>query len=796
MEHSMELTGTNPDTQLEIVHGPRFVSRTYDEITTQTLHAKRDYSGILEYFQMVRRHQTIVIFAILIGLVCGYFCTLPQARIYQARTTLEIEDMNQDFLNMRNVSPTTSTSDTPEYDIQTQVRILQSHGLISAVYDKLSKKERGSNIEPPDRLSAWRKALHIDPPTAKELWQEALKTAASTVRVRPSMMSRIIDVSCDSTNPQIAAEFLNALAQEYMQENLESRWKTTEHTGEWLTTQLQDIKVKLETSDDALQSYARQAKLTFTDEKNNVDEEKLHQLEKDLSDAQADRVAKQSKYEIALTSPLDALPGVVDDHAMSGYEHNLTDLRRQYAQLRTTFTPAHAEVKKVQAQITVLETELQTERANILRQIKNDYEEADRREKLLSAAYKNQAQLVTDQSVKVAHYNILKREVDTSRTLYETMLQRLKEASIASALRASNIRIVDMATAAPVPYKPDISRSCILGLLCGLALGIGYAVFRERADRTLQDPGDVSHYLNLAELGVIPAANVQQSSLRARSGRGFGKLHKVASVGPAIHISGDGNNNGNNNGPHTDVVVDTNAIELQSWHQRSSLIAESFRTTLTSIFYSSSNGSRPRVLVLTSASPKEGKTTVASNLAISIAEINRRVVLIDADMRRPRLHKVFDKENDNGLGDLLIRNEPLTDAQIMESIQTTHIPNLFLLTSGTHGRTASTLVHSDRLPELVAELRNKFDAVVIDTPPMVNISDARMMARQGDALILVVRSALTTRDAAALARRRFLEDGMPIMGVILNGWNPNTPGYHYYKYYYAGYNHYYGQRQT
>jgi len=199
------------------------------------------------------------------------------------------------------------------------------------------------------------------------------------------------------------------------------------------------------------------------------------------------------------------------------------------------------------------------------------------------------------------------------------------------------------------------------------------------------------------------------------------------------------------------------------------------------------------VIVLTSASPKEGKTTVASNLGISVAEINHRVLIIDADMRRPRLHKIFGSDNTQGLSDVLMAGEPLTDRQVDAAILPTNIPRLYMMPSGTERHSASTLVHSDRLPELIAILRRNFDTIIIDTPPMVNISDARMLARHADALILVVRSAVTTRDAAALAQRRFTEDGIPIMGVILNGWNPHTPGYHYYRYYYAGYHHYYGQ---
>ena len=363
-----EIISLRPDEPAHVsAPGPMSVSRSHTtEAPPPNSSLKRDYGGILEYWQMVRRHQGVVLLTIMLGLAAGYLRTLPQERIYQAHTSLEIQGMNEDFLNMKNVNPTASTSYSPEYDIQTQVRILQSRALISSVYDKLAAKKRTAPIEAPDRLSAWRKALNLAPPTTQSLWDEALAMAAGSVRVRASGMNRIVDVSCDSTNPQMAAEFLNKLASEFIQQNLEARWKTTEHTGEWLTGQLQDVKIKLEKSDDQLQAYARSSQLTITDEKDNVEEEKLREMQKDLSTAESDRVAKQSKFEMASSSPLDALPDVVDDSNLADYQKTLTDLRRQYAQLRTTFTPAHAEVKRVQAQITTVQAELETERGEYI----------------------------------------------------------------------------------------------------------------------------------------------------------------------------------------------------------------------------------------------------------------------------------------------------------------------------------------------------------------------------------------------------------------------------------------------
>lgn len=738
---------------------------------------KRDYAGALEYWQMVRRHPANVIIATLLGALVAFLFTLPDPRIYQTHMSLEIQGLNDDFLNMKSVNATleATSSYSPDYDIQTQVKIIQSRSLIKRVRDKLEARGPVGDFQPADRLSVWRKALKIATPNRDALWRQALGMAAGSVRVRSSGTNRIVDVSCDSTNPQVAADFCNTLAAEYMDQNLEARWKSTEYTGEWLTKQLQDLKVNLEKSQEQLQSYARGTGLVFTDQKETTgtaDESKLADLEKALSEAQTDRINKQSKYEMAMGSPATALPDVLDDASLRDSQKSISDLQTKLAQLRTTFTADHPEVKRVQAQIAALQATLQSQRANILIRIRNDYEAAERREKLLAATYATQAGKVSAQAEAEAHYNLLKRDVDTSRTLYESMLQKLKEASIASALRASNINVVDPAERPSTPYKPDVRQSITVGLLAGLIIGVVMVVLRERADRTLQDPGDPSYYLNLPELGVVPAGSL------------LGSPGSTKRVSPQIALPGP-------NGKPSPALIEER-VELVSWNQKSSLLAESFRTTLTSILFSAQNGERPRVLVLTSASPKEGKTTVVCNLGISLAEINHRVLLIDADMRRPRLHKVFDVGNDFGLSDLLREPNPLTAAMLEQACVPSAIPNLFVLPSGGSRHSASTLVHSARLPELIKLARERFDSVVIDTPPMVNISDARVVGRLGEAVILVVRSAATTRDAALLAKRRFAEDGIQVLGTILNWWNPKTPGYGYYRYYYAGYYHYYG----
>ena len=768
-----ELTRVNPPADISAHIGPESARGGL----------KREYAGLLEYWQMVRRHKAAVVVFSILGAVAGFLYTLPQPRIYQAHTTIEVQGLNEDFLGLHNVSPTVSPTSNyyPDFDIQTQVKILQSHSLIKSVVEDMQKAPKPAHMQPPDRLTNWKKTLQINAPSQEQLWDAALGTAAGTVRVRASGTNRIVDITCDSTQPAVAAQFANTLTKEFIEQNLEARWESTEHTGEWLTKQLQDIKIKLEKAEDEMNAYARYAGLTFTtDEKGSASDDKLRDLQKQALQAQADRVAKQSKYEMAKDGPPDALPDILDDAGLRADENALTDLEKQYAQLRVAFTPKHAEVRRVQAQITVIQAALVKERANILTRIKNEYDSALHREQLITAAYNAQVKLVSDQAEKNTHYQILKREADTTRDLYQTMLQRMKEASVASALRASNIRVVDPAEAPSVPYKPNVYRFITMGLLSGICLGVGLVVLRERADRTLHDPGDIAYYLHLPELGVVPTASLD---LTQRGMRLSTPVRHAATT--TLDLASKGS--------ETEVLLD-DRVELVTWMRKKSLISESFRTTLTSILFSAHGGERPRILVLTSASPKEGKTTVVSNLAIALAEINHKVLVIDADLRRPRLHNVFEVDNtQGGLSELLLSADPLNADAVDAAARPTQIPHLFVLPSGKSRFNAASLLHSQRLPELLAILREGFDTVIIDTPPMVNIPDARVLGRLADGVILILRSAVTTRDAALLAKQRFIEDGIPLMGTILNYWNPNTPGYGYYRNYYAGYYHYYGE---
>jgi capsular exopolysaccharide synthesis family protein len=513
-----------------------------------------------------------------------------------------------------------------------------------------------------------------------------------------------------------------------------------------------------------------------------MSEDKLRQLQEALSKAQADRVARQSRFEMANSSPPETLPDVLNDTALRDYQAKLTGLRQQRAEFATTFTPGYSKVKRLEAQIATLESALEKERSAIIKRIRNEYDEALRRENLLTVDYAKQARLVTLEAGKAIQYNILKRELDSNRQLYEAMLQRMKEVSVASAMRASNVRIVDPAKPPRLPYKPNVFLNAGLGLLTGLFLGVAFIMVRERADRTIQQPGDLHFYLNTPELGVIPSSKVQDH-------KSF--YHRYRKSKPSsLSLTRDS--------PETALSkLATHKLEerleLVAWQRQHSIMARSFRAVLTSILFSGQNGDRPRVLVITSTGPLEGKTTVASNLAIALAEVHQRILLIDGDLYKPRLHEVFDLPNDCGLIDLLGKRKLSAGVSLKDVAQETAVQGLSLLPSGPQSAGATHLLYSPALLDLLRQARQDFDTVVIDTPPMLELPDARVLGRAADAVILVVRAGKTTRDATLAAKQRFSEDGTLVLGTILNDWNPKSgPGGYYGSYHahYKGYSRY------
>jgi capsular exopolysaccharide synthesis family protein len=752
----------------------------------QSNEGEEEGPGLLEYWRLLRRRKGTVFLIAAAGLILAILITLPMTPIYTAKAWIEIQETNQNFLNMKEVQQ--FSSDSGGYmlmtDIQTHIRVLQSLSLLDRVTAKFkSPSPDGAAKDEPEvgRVSAWRRALNLPEEKPEDERASAVTMAQKSIKVRAQGQTRIIEITTDSTDKKLAAEYVNTLANEFIEQNMESRWQQTQKTGEWLTRQLDEMKIKLEKSEDQLQDYARRSGLLFTNEKSSVSEERLKQLQQALSAATAERVAKQSRFEMAKNASPETLPDVINDSGLRDLQAKLTELNRQTAEMRATYNDKYPKLAKVEPQIQWLQAQFNRERAAILARIQNENTEALRKESLLRVDYETQAKLVRDEGEKGVHYGILKREVDSSRQLYESMLQRVKEASLAGAMKASNIRVVDPARVPRMPSRPSLPMNAALGLLAGLFVGVAFVVTTDKANKTFRDPGDIQFYLNLPELGVIPSEKAQTGSYAKR------RL-KAAVHNDKLLLGGGASGSGEL----------TERIELTVHQQKSSMLAESFRATLTSILFTGQNGQRPKALVLTSSGPGEGKSTVVSNLAAALGEIHQRVLLIDADTRKPRQHEIYGVPNETGLTTLLLDTRDPVDVDLEHVILPTRVPGVFLMPAGPQVAAVTNLLYSGRMEQYLEILSHLFDVVLIDTPPMLQIPDARVLGRMAGGIVLVVRTGKTTRDAATAVRQRLQEDGTKILGTVLNDWNPKASPGGYYGYtqgYYQSYKGYYGAGQ-
>lgn len=724
-----------------------------------------------ELWRLLRRHGLVWTCFVIAGALAGVLVTVLQTPVYRAHTSLEILSPNEDFLNTKQVSPIISGENNFETsDLQTQTKILQGETLSRRVIRKLSLSVPSVATAAPRSGAPSKPAGLFSKAPSSNPRKTALTDAAKTLKVRTSGRTRILELTIDSPDPQLAADFANSLSQEFIEQNTEARWNATQRTSEWLSRELDETRVKLERSENALQSYARDSGLVYTDGNGNISEEKLRQLQQELSNVSFDRVTKQSRFELAQSSSPDSLPEVLSDAGLRRTQEKLSDLRRELAEVNETYTPEYRKVKLIEAQISSLQATFDRDRAAILGRIRNEYLESLRKEKLLTASYEAQTRRVGGENEKSIQYKILKREVDSNRQLYETMTQQLKSSSIASAMRASSVRVIDAADTPATPSSPNPKLNCALGLFSGLLLGGVFLITRDGADRTLQDPGDAQFWMNTTELGFVPSAAMNlEKNLPTRIAGVYSGFPEASGLGTAA---------GRRTGRELELFGKD--------RMKAILIADATRAVLTSIMLGE-EGEQPRVLVVTSPGTSEGKTTLTCNLGIALAEIRRRVLIVDADLRKPRMHKLFDLPNDTGLSTFLANDGAPNEQTLDELIHHTKVPGLDILPSGPSGYRVTHLLYSSQVNELLKLLRKNYDMVLIDTPPMLRISDARVLARMADAAILVTRARKTSREAASAANSRLTEDGTRVLGTVLNDWDPTSSFSSYSKEYLRSY---------
>jgi capsular exopolysaccharide synthesis family protein len=686
--------------------------------------------------------------------------SLLQTPQYKAQVSMEIEDLNGHFLQLDEVDPVARGN--ADSFLSTQIDMLSSNKVLERVIARLNLEQEYQKASPGLIHPLLEKVSPqlFPAQTAKEM---AIATLKKNLTISaPRSTSRVVSVEYISEDARLAAAVPNTLAQEFIDQGVELRIQSAHRLNGWLTQEVDQSRQRLQDSEEALQRYGQSAGLLFTDEKNSVAEAKLKQLQDEFSKAQADRMVRQSTYELIAKANPDALGDIVGNTKLQDYQLKLTDLRRQLAEAQAIMTPGHYKVKQLAAQVAELEAAVGTTQGETKNRVSSEYGAARRREELLEQAYIAQEKLVTAQDARASRYNVLKNEVDTNRQLYDSMLQRVKGVGLASAMRSSNVAIFDPAEAPNRPYKPMPLINTAIGLFSGLLLSGIYVFLRNTWDESLRTPGQVGTYLNVPELGVVPSA---EPMLAAKSSKGRALLTAGALTAQGVE--------------HTMMQSHS---ENGFGAQNNAHIVDSFRSILASVLLSGGNGKAPSVIVITSPSPQEGKTTNASNLAVALASIGKRVLLIDGDLRKPRLHEIFGLRNTRGFSDLLVEHEEGDESSFP---QTTKIPHLSVLTVGRNRAVGSNLLYGPRSAVLISRLRRDFDAVLIDTPPVLSLADARVLSRSADGVILVCRAGATNRERAKIAVDLLVRDGAHVIGTILNDIDPRSSGYDSGGYYHA-----------
>jgi capsular exopolysaccharide synthesis family protein len=717
--------------------------------------------SFLDYWDILFAHRRTLLLFAAVGLVAALLTGLMQTPRYRARTSVEIQNFNDNFLDLNTVDPTVSNVDLPlgpSY-LQTQVVMLQSDTLLERVIDRLDQQETR-----PVRFPALRRMLGLSGSPRVLTKEELVRQTKENLTVRAARETRVLEILYDSPNPGTAAAFANSLVNEFIEQSQEMRVKAFQRTAERLTDHLSQMKAKLEQAEAQLQDYVTTSGLTFTSENDNVSDVRLVELQGELSNAQADRIAKQARFEQAKKTRTDALPELLDDPTLREYRLRLADLQRQLVELTATLTPAHYKVQRVQAQLDELQSAVETQRALTLSRIGSEYAAALRREQFLAKAYADQQNIVSDQSGKGIRYRTLQGEVDSTRQLYEAMLERVKQAELATTMRASNVLIIDAAKAPTRPYSPNLPMNAAVGLFGGVFLGLGLVFFRERIDRRIHAPGQARVYLNVSELGVVAEDD----------------------TAPAAQIGGPGLTNPGFVLPSAAYRSDRS--DPTTGNRTVTLSADSYATIVTSILLAKHGEDNPRVVVVTSPCQGDGKTTVAANLSLAVVEAGKRVLLIDGDLRRPRVHELFDLSNSHGLSNVLRAHTPLDqNVSIKQIVRETEISDLYILPAGGPIANSASALHSRRMSALLDRMRDEFDMVIVDTPPVLPVADARVLGRLADGIIIVIRAGETTIEDALIARQRFAEDGTRVLGTVLNGWDPKTGRRYGYGGYYAAY---------
>jgi polysaccharide biosynthesis transport protein len=710
---------------------------------------------LYDYLLILRKHQWLILSFMLAVVTITSIGTFRMQPVYVATSRIEIDRENTNILPFQGTDD--YVVDLENY-IETQSKILTSEtlalqtirsGVLSGPTDFSSDSSASdalttgslANMKPPPELGAFLGSLSV-------------KRVAN---------SRLLDISFESNNPLLAAQVVNAHIKNFIEQNFQSRYEATSRASTWLADQLSELKIRVQKSEDARIAYERQNQIWSLDgDKQNAATQRLSDLNRQLTDGQSERMRKQSLFEYAKAGDPDSVPQIRDNPAVQDLVHKRTDVYTQYADALNQYGPNFPKVQRLQSQLKEIDAAADREKKAAMARMESDYREARQREELLAQALEQQKAEVNQMSERMVQYSILKREAEANKALYDGLLTKLKEAGISAGLRSSNIRVVDPAMVPTYPSRPAKSRNILLSFLVGLVGGIGLALLREYMDNTIKSPDDIETLARLPSLAVVPAfaeSNGDRSRVKLLKG-----------------VPSNGHDK---------------RIELVAQHLPKSQMSEAFRALRTALLLSQADHP-PQVILVTSALPREGKTTSAANLAVTLAQLGDRTLLIDADLRKPGVGRLLNLGNAKYAG----LSSYLAGVSSLEHVTIQHpaIPNLSAIPTGPLPPNPADLLSSHSLTDAIAELRTKFKFIVIDSPPIMAATDAVILSVKTDGVLLVVRSGETPKEAFTRTRDLLLSVKCRLLGVVLNAVDSSAPDY-YYSYRYYPYSQGYGPQE-
>lgn len=686
---------------------------------------------------LIRRNRWLILGILALSIILALVATMLDTPRYTAVTTVQINDQSEQVLGdeLESQAEVNKASDVERF-LNTQVDILKSRGLAERVARRL-------NLGGNDRFYV---AMERSPPgndkSEAQRRDELLNLLTDNMSAVLPRNSRIVEISFTSTDPALSARIANAFAEEFIQSNLQRRFESSAYARNFISEQLEEARVRLETSERDLNSYAREVGLIRmrdgnaengqSDNSGSVTTSSLMQLNEAANMAKAERIAAEGRWRTEQASPLFSSKEVLGNPTVQNLMTRKAELETELRKARERYLDDHPSVADLTTQLNAVSQQLNQVAVNVRDSIRAQYSAALNAEQRLEAQVGELRGATLEEQDRAVRYNTLAREADTNRSLYDGLLQRFRELNAAAGIANSNLAIIDKADAPLNPSSPSLPINLAIALLLGTAIAAIVVFLRDQMDDYVRIPEDVEEKVQLPLLGIIPSSG-EDSPMEA--------------------------------------IADPK-----------SAISEAYGSLRGALLYSTRHG-LPRVMAITSAQPTEGKSTTAFATASGFARMGRRVLLVDADMRRPSVHHKIGHDNRRGLSSLLVSQDPAASA-IVES----GLPNFSLLPSGPIPPSPTELLTSPRMIALLDEFASNYDVVLLDSPPVLGLADAPALAALADGVVFVIEAERGRRGALKTALKRLRSVNALLLGAVLTKFDPSKASNRYSEYY--GYSYY------